>query len=404
MANICFCNTKIKLCSGRIEKNEREEVMKKGIICFVAMLFCTIIFVGCGNKEGSANKEKSLLKSAELADDTTDDEAELEEETKLEEKEKTTDADVEAQNLTTEEDNLKKTTIRVASLKGPTSIGLVKLRKESEEELTKNQYQFEMYTAADEIVPLLVKGEIDIAAIPANLAAVLFQKTEGKIKALNINTLGVLYLVENGNQITSFSDLKGKTVYMTGKGTTPEYAFRYLMKANGLKEEDVTIEFKSEAAEVANVLSTQENTIAVLPQPFVTVALSQNENLKIKLDFTEEWNRVSGENGSSLVTGVTVVRSEFLEENKEAVRTFLEEQVASVDYVTKDIEGAANLVEYYDIIKAPIAKKAIPYCNITCIMGEEMEAQLSGYLKALYEENKESVGGTLPDEAFYYKE
>lgn len=386
-----------------MEKNEREELMKKGMICLITMLVCTIMLAGCGSKKNSADKENSLLKSAELAEDGTDDEAEPEE-SKLEKKVELEKEGLESQNPTAEEENSEKTTIRVASLKGPTSMGLVKLRKEAEEEVTKNQYEFQMYTAADEIVPLLVKGDIDIAAIPANLAAVLFQKTEGKIKALNINTLGVLYLVENGNQINSFSDLKGKTVYMTGKGTTPEYAFRYLMKANGLNEEDVTIEFKSEAAEVANVLSTQENTIAVLPQPFVTVALSQNETLNIKLDFTEEWNRVSHKNGSSLVTGVTIVRSEFLEENEEAVRTFLQEQAASVDYVTQDIEGAANLVEYYDIIKAPIAKKAIPYCNITCITGEEMETQLSGYLNALYEENKESVGGTLPDETFYYKE
>lgn len=386
-----------------MEKNEREELMKKGMICLITMLVCTIMLAGCGSKKNSADKENSLLKSAELAEDGTDDEAEPEE-SKLEKKVELEKEGLESQNPTAEEENSEKTTIRVASLKGPTSMGLVKLRKEAEEEVTKNQYEFQMYTAADEIVPLLVKGDIDIAAIPANLAAVLFQKTEGKIKALNINTLGVLYLVENGNQVNSFSDLKGKTVYMTGKGTTPEYAFRYLMKANGLNEEDVTIEFKSEAAEVANVLSTQENTIAVLPQPFVTVALSQNETLNIKLDFTEEWNRVSDKNGSSLVTGVTIVRSEFLEENEEAVRTFLQEQAASVDYVTQDIEGAANLVEYYDIIKAPIAKKAIPYCNITCITGEEMETQLSGYLNALYEENKESVGGTLPDETFYYKE
>lgn len=385
-----------------MEKNEREELMKKGMICLITMLVCTIMLAGCGSKKNSADKENSLLKSAELAEDGTDDEAEPEE-SKLEKKVELEKEGLESQNPTAEE-NSEKTTIRVASLKGPTSMGLVKLRKEAEEEVTKNQYEFQMYTAADEIVPLLVKGDIDIAAIPANLAAVLFQKTEGKIKALNINTLGVLYLVENGNQVNSFSDLKGKTVYMTGKGTTPEYAFCYLMKANGLNEEEVTIEFKSEAAEVANVLSTQENTIAVLPQPFVTVALSQNETLNIKLDFTEEWNRVSDKNGSSLVTGVTIVRSEFLEENKEAVRTFLQEQAASVDYVTQDIEGAANLVEYYDIIKAPIAKKAIPYCNITCITGEEMETQLSGYLNALYEENKESVGGTLPDETFYYKE
>ena len=186
-------------------------------------------------------------------------------------------------------------TIHIAGLKGPTSMGMVKMIEDKKGVQTGVRYDFAMYTTADEIVPKIVKGEIDIAAIPANLAAVLYQKTEKGITVIDINTLGVLYVVENGTSIQSFADLKGKTIYMTGKGTTPEYALNYLLEKNGLTREDVTVEFKTEATEVASVLQNTENAIGLLPQPFVTVACSQNEALRIALDLTEEWDKVQGE-------------------------------------------------------------------------------------------------------------
>lgn len=293
-------------------------------------------------------------------------------------------------------------TIHIAGLKGPTSMGMVKMIEDKKDVQTGIKYDFAMYTAADEIVPKIVKGEIDIAAIPANLAAVLYQKTEKGITVIDINTLGVLYVVENGTSIQSFADLKGKTIYMTGKGTTPEYALNYLLEKNGLTREDVTVEFKTEATEVASVLQNTENAIGLLPQPFVTVACSQNEALRIALDLTEEWDKVQGEEKSSLVTGVTVVRNEFLEEHPEAVKIFLEEHKSSADFVNQNVEEAAAWIESYDIVKAAVATKAIPYCNITCITGKDMKDKLSGYLNSLFEQNKEAVGGQLPDEAFYY--
>lgn len=293
-------------------------------------------------------------------------------------------------------------TIHIAGLKGPTSMGMVKMIEDKKDVQTGVLYDFTMYTAADEIVSKIAKGEIDIAAIPANLASILYQKTEKGITVIDINTLGVLYVVENGTSIQSFSDLKGKTIYMTGKGTTPEYALNYLLGKNGLTRDDVAVEFKTEATEVASILQNTENAVGLLPQPFVTVACNQNEALRIALNLTEEWDKVQGEEKSSLVTGVTVVRNQFLEEHPEAVKTFLEEHKFSADFVNKNIEEAAALIESYDIVKAVIAEKAIPYCNITCITGKEMKEKLSGYLNSLLEQNPEAVGGQLPDEAFYY--
>lgn len=296
----------------------------------------------------------------------------------------------------------EKVSMNIAGLKGPTSIGMLKMLEDRKSMESGLSYEFHMYTSADEMVPKLVNKEIDIAAIPANLASVLYKKTEGGIRVIDINTLGVLYVLENGTAIESFSDLKGKTIYMTGKGIVPEYTIHYLLDANGMTKDDVKIEFKSEPTEVVSALAEGAGAIGILPQPFVTVAMAQNQDLRITLDLTEEWDKIKGEEGGSLITGVTIVREEFLREHPAAVKTFLEEHYTSAAYINENPSDGAALVEAYDIVKAAVAEKAIPYCNITCITGEEMRTKLSGYLKALYQENQESVGGELPDDEFYY--
>ncbi|PHV70858.1 sulfonate/nitrate/taurine transporter substrate-binding protein [Sporanaerobium hydrogeniformans] len=294
------------------------------------------------------------------------------------------------------------TTFRLASLKGPTTMGLVKLMSDSEAGRTTNNYDVTMYATADEIVTQLVNNEIDVAAVPCNLASVLYNKTQGAIKVAAINTLGVLYVVETGEQINAISDLKGKTIYTTGKGTTPEYALHYILAKNGLDPtKDVTIEFKSEATEVAALLSESSDAIAMLPQPFVTTAMSKNPNLHIALNMSEEWDKVSDDD-SALVTGVVIARNAFIEENPEAFRIFLGEYNASTKYVTSNNEESARLVGKYEIVPEAIAKKALPLCNITFIEGKEMQSKVTGYLQSLFEQNPKAVGGTMPDAAFYY--
>lgn len=296
-------------------------------------------------------------------------------------------------------------TLRVGSLKGPTSMGLVSLMDQASRGEAGNQYEFTMVTAADELLAKVVSGQLDIALIPANTASILYGKTNGQIAVLDINTLGVLDIVASDDSIKSIKDLagKGRTIYMTGKGTTPDYVLRYLLSANEMSEQDVILEFKSEPAEVAALLKEQPDAIGLLPQPFVTAACMQNENLKIVLDLTEEWDKVQGEDKSRLVTGVTIVRRSFLEENPNAVALFLAEHQASAGYANTHGKEAAQLVADLGIIeKAPVAEKALPYCNITCLTGEEMKSALSGYLKVLYEQEPASVGGQLPEDDFYY--
>lgn len=293
--------------------------------------------------------------------------------------------------------------VNIGSLKGPTSMGLVYLMNQAEQGETKNRYDFTMATAADELLPKMVSGEMDIALVPANVAAVLYNKTKGGISVININTLGVLYMVSGDASIQSMEDLKGRTVYLTGKGTTPDYVFQYLLTENGLTVDDITLEYKSEAAEVAAYLAQDPEAAGVLPQPFVTAACMQNGSLSVVLDLTEQWAALQGEGGSSLVTGVTVARKEFLQANGEAALQFMEEHRASANYANEHVEEAAELVASYGIIeKAPVAVKAMPYCNITYMDGEEMKQALSGYLEVLYGQDAASVGGVLPGDDFYY--
>lgn len=301
---------------------------------------------------------------------------------------------------------LAEDSVNILALKGPTAMGMVSLMNRADQgEITDENYNFQIVASPDEVAPAIAQGTADIAAVPANLASVLYQKTDGGVQVLTINTLGVLYLVENGDQIQNISDLKGKTIYASGKGATPEYALNYILKENGLTPgEDVQIEWKSEHTECVAALAEHEDAIALLPQPFVTTAQSKNDSLRVALDLTEEWDNIQKENGgnSSLVTGVTVVRTEFVQEHPEIVEDFMERYQESVTFVNDHAEEAAKMIGNYDIIPEEIAKKALPECNIVYIDGAEMKEKLSGYLEVLKQENPQAVGGTLPTDEFYY--
>ena len=295
----------------------------------------------------------------------------------------------------------EKIDINIAALKGPTAIGMVKMMEDASAGSAANNYNFAIAGTADEISAGLVKGDIDIAAVPCNLAAVLYNKTEGDIKVAAINTLGVLYIVETGDKIKSVADLKGKTIYSTGFGTTPQYTLNYILIANGIDpEKDVTIEYMSEPTEVAAMLSESTDAIAMLPQPYVTTVMMNNDKVHIALDVADEWNKVSTDK-STVVTGVVVVRGDFLEKNPEVFDAFMSEYESSVTFVNENVDEASTLIEKFDIFKAGPMKKAIPYCNITLIQGDEMKEKVGGYLTALYNQNPKSVGGKLPTEDFY---
>ena len=364
--------------------------MKKTMKLLAAALAGTLVLGGCaGNKETTAASAESETVKETEAQSTEAESSQAEAET---EKEETETSDAASSG----------TAIRVGSLKGPTSMGLAELMDRAEKGETENDYTFTMAGKADELVGSIASGDLDIVLVPANVASILYTKTQGNVNVIDINTLGVLYVVASDDSISSMEDLKGKTVYMTGKGTTPEYVMNYLLSENGLTDGDVTLEFKSEATEVASVLKEDSSAVGVLPQPFATAACIQNEALKPVLDLTEQWNLLNKENGSQLVTGVTIVRSDFLKENEEAVKLFKDHK-ASAAYTSEHLDEAAEMVAALGIVeKAPIAKKAMPACNIVCITGEEMKSALSGYLSVLEAADAKSVGGQLPADDFYY--
>lgn len=292
--------------------------------------------------------------------------------------------------------------IKVYALKGPTGMGMAKLMSDNDEGSTENKYEFTVASSPDEVTAEIIKGNYDIAALPTNLASVLYNKTEGNIRVAAVNTLGVLYVLENGDTVQSLEDLNGKELYATGQGSTPEYILRYVLESNNI-ECDVT--YLAEHSELATQMVSGDVTLGMLPVPNATTVLVQQSECKAVINLTEEWEKAAEANGddSSLYMGCVIVNPDFIEEYPEAVDAFLEEYSASVNYVNENIEEASAIIETYGIVpKAAIAKKAIPDANIVCITGEEMKTGLSGFYGVLYGFDPSSVGGAVPGDDIYY--
>ena len=293
--------------------------------------------------------------------------------------------------------------INLYVLSGPTGIGAMNLWAASDAGETKNTYHITMPGANDEVVAALSKGDADIAAVATNLAATLYNKTEGSVTVLAVNTLGVLSLLSNGQEVNAVSDLKGKTIYAPGQGANPEYILRYVLTGNGLDpDKDVTLQFVGEGSELLTVWQSDPEAVILAPQPVATSILMQNENAKTLFDMTEEWDKIAG-GDSTLMMGCVIVRNEFLQANPGAVELFLQEYAASIEKAQSDVEGTAALCQQYGLIpKAALAQKTIPSCGLTFVTGAEMKTGLSGYLQVMLDANPKSVGGALPGDGFYY--
>ena len=293
--------------------------------------------------------------------------------------------------------------INLYVLSGPTGIGAMNLWAAADAGETKNTYHITMPGANDEVVAALSKGDADIAAVATNLAATLYNKTDGGVTVLAVNTLGVLSLLSNGQEVNEVSDLKGKTIYAPGQGANPEYILRYVLTGNGLDpDKDVTLQFVGEGSELLTVWQSDPEAIILAPQPVATSILMQNENAKTLFDMTEEWDKIAG-GDSTLMMGCVIVRNEFLQANPGAVELFVQEYAASIEKAQSDVEGTAALCEQYGLIpKAALAQKAIPSCGLTFVTGAEMKTGLSGYLQVMFDANPKSVGGALPGDGFYY--
>lgn len=374
--------------------------MKKALVLVLA-LSMVFALIGCGKSEAPENNSAA---NSEVSSEVKE---EVKEEASTETAEESSEEAVEeSAEEVVEEVPFEGAEINIAVLSGPTGVGASVLMENAENGSTVNTYNFTVCAANDEITAGLANGSLDIAAIATNLAAVLYQKTEGGIQVAALNTLGVLHILERGETINTVADLKGKTIMSPGQGANPEYVLEYLLTANGLtystdgSEADVQIVF-SDAPTIQAALADGSCDVCMLPVPAATAALAQNQDVRAALDMTEEWNN-SGAAGQ-LTMGCVVVRTEFAQQNPEAVKAFLEEYAASIEAVLADPAHAGELCETYEIVaKAPIATKAIPSCNLVCITGAEIRETIEPYYEVLFAANPAAVGGAIPGEDFYF--
>lgn len=295
--------------------------------------------------------------------------------------------------------------LSIGALNGPTGIGMSYLMAAEEAGETLHDYTFRLAGSPDDLVAGLTSGELDIAALPTNLAAVLYQKTNQKIQLLAVNTLGVLYVLENGDSIQTVDDLRGQTLLASGQAAVPEFALNYILQANGLQD-DVTVDYRSEHAELATLAASGQADLVLLPEPFVTTVLNNAPDFRIALDLTAEWQAAQREAGnqSELAMGCLVVRADFAADHAAALQDFLSDYEASVTQVNANPDQAGELVEQYGIMpNGPLAAKAIPNCNIVMMAGREMQPMLEPFYEVLFAANPQSVGGQLPDEGFYWQ-
>ncbi|MDR2975403.1 MAG: PhnD/SsuA/transferrin family substrate-binding protein [Propionibacteriaceae bacterium] len=287
------------------------------------------------------------------------------------------------------------TLVRVAALKGPTGMGLAALIHDHP-----GTVEATIRGTPDEVTGRLVKGDLDVALVPANLAAVLAAKTDGGVQAVAVTTLGVLYVVERGEAVHALADLAGKTVLTTGKGTTPQYVADHILAGAGLTDR-VSLDYRSESTEVTAALASGQADLGILPEPYVSTLMAKDPSIRVALDLTAEWDAVTPD--SSLVTGVMVVRSQFAIDHPLALRGFLDDYAASVSFTNDHPDQAAPLIAGLGIVPSrEVAVTAIPRCHIVNITGSEMKIALSGYLQVLFDADPAAVGGALPGDTFYY--
>jgi len=288
----------------------------------------------------------------------------------------------------------------VSVLSGTTGFGIAPLnRKQKESGIEGMNFEIGVYPEASLISSMLISGQTDFAAIPTNLASVIYNKSEGKIKVLAINTLGVLYIAENGSRVNSLADLAGKTVYVPGQGTNPEYVLKILLAEAGILDK-VNLDYTyTSPNELMSAAAAGKAEISLLPEPLLTNACSKNQNLRVAVDLSAEWKLL---NSSELVQGCLVVRTEFAEAHPDTVSLFMKEYKASCESLTADVKKGAEDVAFLGLASnTEMIEKAIPRCNIVCISGDGMQTSLNTYWKALYDLIPSSVGGKLPDENIF---
>lgn len=297
-------------------------------------------------------------------------------------------------------EDIEPVNVTIAGLKGPTSIGMIKMIDEKALNSEKYNVEYIAESAPDALTAKIINGDIQISSVPINLASVLYNKTDGKVQLMAVNTIGNLYII-GSDEITSISDLEGKTLGMSAKGSTPDFAMNYILKQNNIGD-NVELDYAADHATLAQSVIAEDIKVALLPQPFVTQTMMKNQNVKMLIDLNEAWKEASS-NASQLYTGGIVINKEFAENNKEFVAEFLKQYEASVNWVNENPADASLLVEKNEIMpSAALVEKAIPYCGITFVKANDEKDSLNSFYKILFDSNPASIGGKMPDDEFYF--
>ena len=297
------------------------------------------------------------------------------------------------------ENEAEKTVVRVAALQGPTGMSVAHMMTEND-----GSYELTLVAAPAEVNALVISGQVDIASVPINVGAVLYNKTEGGVKALALTTRGMLYVLEKGDTIHSVQDLEGKTILYAGQGATPEYVTEYILSTFGV---NATLETEAEHAAVASKAIEGLADIVLLPEPMVTNVLMKNPDFRIALDITEAFAEAAQMNGvadAQLSMSVVIVRKEFAEAHPDLVEAFMQDLEASIAFANENVAEAAQEIADLGIIAASkVAEKALPSCRLVFVSGEDMQAQAAPLYEILFNANPASVGGKTPDEGYYLK-
>jgi NitT/TauT family transport system substrate-binding protein len=365
--------------------------IKSIVLCLITLLIFGFL-VGCASNQSNTPTSEPI---PEQTEETVQPEEDMNENAEEQ-------YEPEEEQYESEEEALIGAHIRVGTLRGPSGMGMAGLMAQAEEGLTENDYTFTLGGTPEEMTAGLISGELDIAQLPANAASVLYNRTDGEVKVIALNTFGVLFILDSTGEVHEIEDLRGRTLNITGQGATPQFALEHILRANDLEPGvDVEIVFNTEHTELATLMVAGDVTLGMLPQPFVTTAMNQSDDIQIAIDLTQAWEESSP---GSLIQGSLVVRTEFLEENPEAVELFLQDHAASISFVTSNVEDAAELIEHFDIIPAPIARQAIPRSNLVHVDGLEMQSLLEEFMAVLFEADPQAIGGEMPSERFFFVE
>lgn len=284
-------------------------------------------------------------------------------------------------------------TVKIAALNGPTGMGAVPMMED-------DRFDISLFQSPDEVVGKVLSGEFDIAAVPSNMASVLYNKTKGQVKLIAVNTGGVLYLVENGTDVQSVSDLKGKTIYASGRGGAPEFVLQRILLDAGLSMSDVNIKWLANHSDVASSASVEKGAVALLPEPFVTVTTAKNPDMRIAVDLNGVWKETYH---TDLPMGTLIASKELMDNRPEDLKVFMAEYEKSVAFVNEHTDNAAEMIVKAGMIAdQAVAEKAIPRCNIMCLTGKDARDALGNFFEILFKMEPKSLGGKLPDETFYY--